>query len=367
MNCAYMGPLPICVEHAGQKALSLKSKPYLIGPEDFFSGPDKLRSKFAKLVNIHDKESIAFIPSVSYGLANVIKNVKPDKGQEILLVEETFPSNYYPWKRLADDYGAVLKIIRAPSAGAGRGSLWNEALLHAINEKTCAVSLPQVHWADGTKFDLEAVREITNKYGALLVIDGSQSIGALPFNVQELKPDALITVGYKWMLGAYGFGFAYYNERFEGAVPVEENWINRLQSEDFQRLVNYQDEYKSSSHRFNFGEYSQLIAIAMLTESLELIQTWGVESIQDYCHQISAPCIEALQNLGCFIESEEYRGKHLFGVRMPEDADITLLKKVASEEKVFVSFRGSAVRISAHLYNEVQDFERLLRVFKKVL
>ncbi len=367
LNCAYMGPLPKVVEQAGIEALSVKAQPYNVQPIDFFTSADKLRSQFAGLIHINDPQSIALVPSVSYGFANVIKNCRPSGSQNIILVEEIFPSNYYSWKRLADDTGAELRLIKAPTLGAGRGRLWNEAVMNAIDESTFAVSLPQVHWVDGTWFDLEAVRNRTNEVGAMLVIDGSQFIGAMPFDLNIIRPDALITVGYKWMFGAYGFGFAYYNERFGNGAPVEENWINRLGSENFQGLVNYQPAYKPGNQRYNVGEYSSFIAVAMLNKSLEMIVNWGVENIQQYCRHISQNFLSELSERGCTIEENAFRASHLFGVRLAHGIDMEKLKKEASDANVFVSVRGNAIRISPHVYNSAEDFQKLLKVFDRVL
>jgi len=76
----------------------------------------------------------------------------------------------------------------------------------------------------------------------LLIIDGIQSIGTLPFSVKEIQPDALICAGYKWLLGPYSIGLAYYSDTFANGFPIEENWINRKNSEDFGGLVNYEPE-----------------------------------------------------------------------------------------------------------------------------
>ena len=80
--------------------------------------------------------------------------------------------------------------------------------LAAIDDQTAAVSIGQVHWVNGTKYDLTSIRQKTRAVGAALIIDGTQSIGALPFDVQEVQPDALVVAGYKWLMGPYSIGMA---------------------------------------------------------------------------------------------------------------------------------------------------------------
>ena len=84
-----------------------------------------------------------------------------------------------------------------------------------------------VHWADGTIFDMKKIRKKTSENNALLIIDGTQSIGSMPFNLNEIQPDALVCAGYKWLMGPYGSGLAYYGKYFDDGKPIEESWINR--------------------------------------------------------------------------------------------------------------------------------------------
>ncbi|MBI5913901.1 MAG: aminotransferase class V-fold PLP-dependent enzyme [Bacteroidetes bacterium] len=367
LNCSYMSPTAEPVELAGYQAIARKTMPYEILPADFFGPVANLKQLFAQLVNVADPERIAVVPSVSYGIASAVKNVKIRPGQNIVTVDEIFPSNYYAWQRLAAENVAHLHIVKRPETTVNRGKTWNEKLLESIDSQTVAVALPHVHWADGTRFDLVAVRQRTREVGALLVVDGTQSVGALPFDVREIQPDALICAAYKWLLGPYGMGMAYFGERFDGGTPIEENWINRLNSENFEGLVRYQDAYKPAANRYCMGENSQFIGVPMLTAALEMILGWGVENIQGYCHQLTQPYLARLSALGCEVEDAGYRGSHLVGVRLPKGINMALLKKETLARQVFVSYRGGAMRISPHLYNDSTDFERLLGVFESVI
>src|SRR4051812_12231901 len=103
LNCAYMSPMMKSVEKAGYRALRVKRNPVSIKPEDFFLESDKLRAEFSKLINISDPKRVVIIPSVSYGMASVAKNLNIGKGQHIIVANEQFPSNYYPWQSLGKE------------------------------------------------------------------------------------------------------------------------------------------------------------------------------------------------------------------------------------------------------------------------
>ncbi len=360
LNCAYMSPLLKSVEKAGKVGIERKRNPFSILANDFFSGSEPIREEYARLINTTDSKRIVIIPSVSYGLATVAKNAHLQPADKIIVAAEQFPSNYYPWHKLTLDTKAVLKSIAPPEQTQSRGKLWNERILEAIDSKTKIVSLGHVHWADGTRFDLEQIRKRTRDVGAMLIIDGTQSVGALPFDVQRFQPDALICGGYKWLMGPYSIGLAYYGEYFDNGRPVEENWMNRLNSENFAGLVNYQSDYQPGALRYEVGEHSNFILVPMMLEALKQINKWAPTNIQAYCKKISQPAIKKLRAAGCWIEDEDYRGNHLFGVRFPKEISIDTVKERMKKKKISVSFRGDSMRVAPNVYNDEKDFRKLL-------
>lgn len=362
LNCAFMSPLLHTVENAGIQGMKGKKTPFMVKVEDFFEPVERLREAFSNIINCPDPGQVVIIPSVSYGMANIAKNMDIPENAEIVIAGEQFPSNTYPWYRFAEEQHAVIKIIQPPDTFTGRGNTWNQQILDAINPNTALVSLSHCHWADGTLFDLKTIRVKTRKAGAALIIDGTQSVGALPFDVQDIDPDALVCAGYKWLMGPYSIGLAYYGERFNNGTPIEENWINRINSEDFAGLVDYEDRYQKGALRYEVGEHSNFILVPMMLAALKQIQTWGIPSIQEYCRDISQAAIYRLREAGFWIEDENFRGSHLFGIRLPGGADINLIKKELESRKVYVSVRGSSIRVAPHLYNTKEDFEILSEV-----
>lgn len=365
INCAYMSPLLKSVEKAGIKGIEGKRNPVSVTPDDFFNDTELLRAAYSKIINSSEPKRTVVIPSVSYGISTAAKNIKVKAGQKIVVLAEQFPSNYYPWKRLCDENGAELVVVNAPKS-TDRGQAWNEAILNSIDSSTAAVAMAHVHWADGTKFDLEAIRQKTNDVGALLIIDGTQSVGALPFDVQKIKPDALICAGYKWLLGPYSIGLGYFGEAFDNGVPLEENWINRFESENFAGLVNYNNDYQDGALRYEVGEHSNFILVPMLLESISKINEWGVENIQEYCKQLFAEANQQLRHHGYLIESEKYRGHHLFGIRSSDTSRMEKLKAAFSANKISVSVRGDAIRVSPHLYNDANDVQKFVDILTSI-
>jgi len=367
LNCSYMAPLMKSVEEVGILGLQLKRAPHQIGHYEFFDEVEALRVEYAKLIHTNEPQRIVVIPSVSYGMAIVARNLKLEAGNNIVLAGEQFPSNVYPWQRLAKQRHAEIKTVAAPDLEKGRGKSWNAHLLEAIDEHTRLVAIGNVHWSDGTCFDLAAIRQRTREVGALMAIDGTQSVGALPFDVAELQPDALVCAGYKWLMGPYAMTLAYLGPHFDEGEPLEEGWISRYNSDDFTNLVNYQDRYQAGSLRYEMGERSNFVLVPMMLQALKEINKWGVANIQAYCQHLTEPLVNELQVAGYLIEEPTFRGSHMFGIRLPKQVPMATLQHKLQEEKISVSVRGSSVRVSTHLYNEPADIDKLVSCLKSVV
>jgi len=367
LNMAYMSPLPHTVMEAGVAGLRKKARPYEITVDDFFQQAERVRGLFARLIQAPEPKRIAFVPAVSYGMATIARNLPLEKGQNIVVAGEQFPSNVYPWRSLAAQKGAQIRYVGAPEVTSNRGQRWNEQLLEDIDAQTAMVAIAPVHWSDGTVFDLMALRKRTHEMGAWLVIDGTQSVGALPFDVQTIQPEALICAGYKWLLGPYTSGYAYFSEVFDGGKPIEESWISRFESENFANLVNYQDQYQPMAMRYEMGGRSNFINLPMMEKGLEWLLEWTAEGIQAYCEALSQDIFPRLQEAGFQLEEKPYRAAHLFGVRPPNGVAMDKIREALVKEQIMVSYRGDAMRVAPFVYNEREELEKFAAVMLSCL
>jgi selenocysteine lyase/cysteine desulfurase len=248
---------------------------------------------------------------------------------------------------------------------AGDGS-WTEAVLQQIDGDTGLVAISNCHWTDGSLIDLEQVSGKTREVGAKLVIDASQSLGAYPLDVRKIRPDFLVTVGYKWLMGPYNLGYLYADPKYtQAGRPIEFSWMVKAGSDDFTRLVEYTDDYKPGARRFDAGEFASFIHIPMATAALTQITTWGVENIQETLSGVTGAISDGMRELGWETPARGSRVGHMLGIRfLPEKIDGIREKLV--ENSIYISFRGSSMRIAPHLYNDERDVQRLLEVLGKV-
>ena len=367
LNCGYMSPLPRVVEAAGVAGIARKRVPSLIGPRDFFDESDRLRTTFARLINAGDPGRIAIVPAASYGIAVAARNLRIEAGQTIVLAAEQFPSNVYAWRRLAARSGAEVRMIAPPGDGSRRAAGWNARLVDAIDDRTAIVALGAVHWTDGTRFDLDAIGERARANGAAFIIDGSQAVGAVPIDVTACQPDALITVGYKWLFGPLGIAFAWFGPRFDDGEPLEETWLGRRGSEDFRRLVEYEDAYQAGAARYDVGERANFVLVPMMQAALDLVTGWTVPAVAEYCRALTEPFAAEAEALGLELEEPQWRSPHLLGLRFGPDVDRARLTGELERRSVSVSLRGSAVRVSVNVYNEREDLEALVDALRATL
>lgn len=363
LNGAYMSPMLKSVEQAGIQGIIRKRNPAEIKPVDFFSGQEEVKMKFGKLVNCKASQ-VAIIPSVSYGLNSAIVNIPVNSGKHAIIVAEDFPSDYYTLAEWTKENNKELKIIKAPEPRVNRGQRWTENIIENIVPETCAVVMSAIHWTDGTKYDLKKIGIRCKEMNALFIVDGTQSVGALPMDIEEFKIDALVCSGYKWLLGPYSIGLAYYSEFFDTGKPIEHSWMNKSQAEDFTRLADYTDMYKPGASRFNVGESSNFILLSMLSTALDHLLTWQVDSIQNYCAILIRPLIHQLRKNKFWVEDDKFRANHLFGFILPKNTNRETFLGELEKNKIIVSVRGDAIRVSPNVYNTADDIEALTGILK---
>ena len=360
LNCANLAPQLRSVTAAGLASVRAKVSPWEITPPDWFTDGEILRSLAGQVIGA-DAESMALVPSVSYGLAVAAANVRVERGQTIVLLHEEFPSNVYIWREVARRQGAVVLTLQRNGK-----ETWTEALLGAIDSRTAVVAIPNCHWTDGGLIDLEKVSEKTHAVGAALVIDASQSMGACPMDIEKIQPDFLVAVGYKWLLGPYSLGYLYVSPRWRSTgTPIEYTWLARKGSEDFTRLVDYRDEYRTGGRRFDAGEFSNFVLVPMAIASLRQILAWKVEHIQSSVSALTGLIARNAENLGYVTCPEEERVGHIIGIKLPKGIPEGLGKNLA-ERRVYVSIRGDIIRVSPHLYNDEADVEKLFHALHEL-
>lgn len=358
LNCANMSPQPRSVTRAGIDAVKRKATPWGVSGAEWLGGVEPLREAAACLMGA-DRDGIALVPAASYGIAIAAANVPLAKGQNVVLLHEQFPSNVYAWRELASRRHAELRTARkAP------GDAWTDAVLDAIDENTGIVAVPPCHWTDGAVVDLVRVGHRARAVGAAFVVDASQAFGVWPIDVSAIKPDFLVSVGYKWQMGPYSLGYLYASPEWrETGTPLEASWMTRAGAENFSGLVEYVDEYRDGARRFDMGEFSQFVLAPMAHAALTQLIEWTVERQQLTLRRLTELVADEARALGCAVLDSDRRVGHMLGVRLPGGIPETLPQRLEAA-RVLVSVRGDAIRVAPHVYNGEEDVMRFVSVLR---
>ena len=359
-NTASLSPHLHRVREAGERALARRGRPWTISSSDWFSDVERLRGLFGRLIGA-DAEGVALVTATSYGFAVAARNLRLRSGDRILVLAGEYPSGIFSWRTAARKTGAeIVTVVREP------GETWTDAILSVLDERIRIVSVPQVHTTDGALVDLEAVADRTHTLGARLVIDACQSAGVMPIDVERLRPDFLLTVGYKWLLAPFSLAYLYVADEHRDGEPLEENWIVRVGAEDFTGLDDYSDEYQPGARRFDMGARTSFNLTPMAIAAIEQLLEWRLPRIAATLQETTATLAARASELGLRPPPADRRAPHILGLGLPAEARERALPALAAAN-CFAAMRGGSLRIAPHLHITPEDVDRLIGALAGVL
>lgn len=353
-NCAYNSPQLIESKIRLISGVEAKCHPWERTSLSFFEDAEIIRKLSANIFG-GDADSYAIIPSASYGLSTAARAIEPTlkNGDQILLIAEEFPSNVLPWRRVAKETGANIITVSTPNDGN-----WTKAIIEKLDKAIKVVAISSCHWTNGAKIDLIAIGEVCRDINCVFVIDATQTLGAMPLLIDEVKPDFLVAAGYKWLLCPYGFSLLYVSAQWRDSRPLEETWLARENADDFTALVKYSDNYMNGSRRFDVGEKCTSTILPGAITALEQIDRWGVSNIADSLSIINKRIGTHLEQLGFQLPLDSQRCPHMFGALLPSHYKGNLVAELKAKN-IFISQRGNSLRFAPHLHINETDLDRL--------
>ena len=359
LNCAYLSPLLRSVHEVGKAALARKVHPWTIVRPDFYDDVERARARFARLIGAA-ADDIAIVSSTSYGTAVAGANLPVARGQSVLVLADQHASNVLQWHRLAGASGGDVRTVPRPADGD-----WTTAVLERLDRTTAIAALPNVHWTDGGLLDLVAIGRRCRELGAALVIDGTQSVGAMPLDVREVQPDFLVVSAYKWLLCPYTLGFLYAAPHRQDGRPIEEHGQSRQGAATAEGKTGYTFDFAPGARRYDMGERCNFINLPMAITAMDQLIAWGPPAIAATLAGLTAQVAAEAESRGFFLPPAAHRAPHLLGFRSADGFSVDTARQLAAEG-VHVSLRGGALRVSPHLYNDEADVGRLFAVLDRI-
>ena len=361
LNLASQAPLPKVTLKAIQATMDAKKFPYQKPDSIFFEVPKRCRANIAKLLGAQPEE-IALTTGASSGAMAVAYALNWKPGDEVLTSRGEFPLQYTTWKPMEEREGIKANVV-APQGKL----LTTDDVIAALTPRTRLVSISHVRFDDGTMLDAPRLAEACHKQGALLLLDVSQSCGAVPMDVRKLGADFLVCAGYKWLLGAFGTGFFWIKRELLASVrPGPFYWMAVAGSDNFSKLDFSNPKVEESARRWDAPEWASHFNfnLAALDAGVEFVLRAAPETVLAHNHILIDSLLGRLPVDRCVAASpldRKLRGPYgCFVARTPEKT-AELYNKLR-EQNVFVSLRESKIRVSPYLYNTIQDIDRLISV-----
>ena len=259
-------------------------------------------------------DQVAVTTSVTEALLQIAWSLRPESGSNVVSIDLEFPTVTYPWMRVARDTGAEVRLV---SAAGDPAKLSFEGLAEAVDQRTAAISVSHVQYSTGFRYQLEELSELAETNGALLVVDASQSLGAVPIDLSSVRIDALLCTGYKWLCGPFGAALCYVGERllerldppFVGWKSAVDPWSLHASSLRLASSVVERLEYATMS-------YSAAVALAAAIRQISVI---GADRILEHNLKLASTLTEGLEHLGAEVITprEDERRSGIVTARFP--------------------------------------------------
>lgn len=352
LDAAYMSPIPRIAAEAGRRGTDVKAAPWNMTIDAYYDELEEARTLAAGFIGA-GADDIAVIPATSYGIAVAAANVPVAAGSLILMMENEHTSHRYAWYELAAQRRA--QVVMVPRSD---GQSWADALVTAIETAAAPVSVVAgtlLHWFEGMTLDIEAVARAARAAGASLVMDGTQWVGAIPFDVTKVRPDFLSFATYKFLLGPYRLGFLYADKIWqEKGRPLEFHSWNRKGGERPEFYLETMPDYLSGARRFDMGERSDFAVLPVAITSMKLLQGWGISAVFARLSHLTQLLWTQAELRGLTGPRSDQRAPHIAVMDLKCRYPASLGQSL-KEAQIFVTLRGGKMRVSPHVYNDEAD------------
>ena len=323
--------------------------------QDWYLETEKARKDAAALVNASPDE-IAFVKNTSHGLSLVAGGINWQRGDEIIIADQEFPANVYPWQNLKKQ-GVKVKTVRSR-----KGRLLVDDFAKAVNSRTKLISVSSVEYATGFRNDIAAIGRMCRKHKILFCVDAIQSLGAIPMDVKKSKIDFLAADGHKWLVAPEGIGIFFCRRSVLKKLTLILVGWNTVKDASSYHKINFQP--KPDARRFEEGTQN-LIGIHALTASIRLLQSVGIERIEKWNLYLTDLLLKGLKGRGVRILSSTIQSDRssIISFTTGKKAKDKALVNHLIKNKVIVSLRVDGIRLSPHLYNTPAEIAKFFRIF----
>ena len=341
LNTATFGQMPRRAEEAAGRHFERRTELACTDFLSWFDDMDAMRASVGQLIHAA-AEDIAFIPNACTGLSLLLGGIDWRKGDRIVTLEDEFPNQVYFAQHLR---GRGEELVEAPMA----------RLAAAITVRTRVVTVSTVNYSTGYRTPLEEVSAMARSRGALLFVDGTQSLGALQFDVRAVRPSVLAVDGYKWMLSPNGAGFLYVEPAVrEWLQPSVIGWRSHRGWRNPENLHHGAPEFAAAAEKYEGGmlPFPSLYAMG---ECVRMMLEIGPGRIEQRVMQLAGHVRDALRRAGGSIVNCD---SPIVTATFP-GRDAEAIAAALMRDRIVVAARKGNLRVSPHFYNDEEDVANL--------
>lgn len=349
LNSATFGQLPRAATEAVARHFAHRDELACSDFLSWFDDMDRIRGKCARMIHA-SPEDIAFIPSASHALANVVNGMQWQPGDRVVTLGGEFPTYLY-----------------MPAYAAGRSiefveTAW-ERFFDSIDQRTRLVAISEVNYSNGFRPPLAEISAFLRERGVILFVDGTQSLGALEVDLTRTPVDCYAVHGYKWLLSPTGAGFAYVSPELRARVPASViGWRSHKDWRNVDHLHHGTPEFVSAAEKYEGGMITFEVLYAM-EQSLDLMLGIGTAAIDRRVMELASLARGVLRDLG---GQAPESGSQIVCARF-DGHDPSALSRALKERGILTSARKGHLRVSPHFYNNEADIGKLGAALRDIL
>lgn len=288
---------------------------------------------------------------ISYGL-----NLQ--KGDKILLLQDEYPSNVYPFEHWKEK-GVELEFISlAPSEEE-----FFQNLKKKISKNVKVISISTVHWCTGMVFPLQKIGELCHENNIDFILDGAQGVGHIPINLQSSNISYMAFPTWKWLLGPLGMGVLYIRrDKLKKLKPIFKGQNSVDNGEEY---LPYKNNFRNSADRFEIST-SNFTDWVYFLSSLEILDEAGFQNIQERLLALSGFLSKKLTEIGMTVYSDNFQNPTAIIVFEAPGKDSTEVAKILQKNNIVCAVRLNRIRLAPHVYNSIEQLQKVVDLLKNL-
>lgn len=324
--------------------------------ESFFSVKKEIKSALVRLLGGTSSE-YTLIRNTSEGMNIFSHGLTLPSGSNLLVLENEYPSNVYPWEHLQKK-GVHIRYV--PIGNSPQEFLEN--FTQSIDSRTRLVSLSAVHWCTGMPLPLQEIGDICLQREILFVLDGAQGVGHIPIDVKKMHIDFMAFSAWKWLLGPLGLGVLYVSQdRLKDLEVAMKGTGSVIDSDTY---LPYRSIYKEGADRYEVSTPS-FTDWVYFKSSLSLLESSGVSQNMERIYLLADYISQGLKSIEFSVNTDFFSEKTGIVVGKRNDLDSSMVASFLFQKKIVCASRLGGVRFSPHIYNTESQIDQVIDVLSR--